>query len=184
MLEESSKDFPSLLSGARAMIEFEIKGLKELDAELKNFPVELQRKALGTMVAAGGRFIKEEAIKNFKQAAKTINTDKDSKLLSLNNIVLRRLKVRDKSGETLTYGVRAQYPSYFLETGTAPHIIEVVKAKGLGAEGKFGKRVQHPGYAPRPFLTPAIYNNVQRVVNVMAYKLIQWMDREYKRGVK
>jgi HK97 gp10 family phage protein len=166
------------------MIEFEIKGLRELENELKNFPVELQRKALGTMVAAGGRIVKEEAIKNFTQAAKTLNVDKNSKLWSVKNILLRRMKRADRDGKTLTYGIKAQYPAHFLETGTAPHVIEAVKAKALGDKGQFGKVVHHPGYAPRPFLRPAIHNNVQRVVNAMGYKLMQWMDKQYKKRAK
>ncbi len=165
------------------MIEFEIKGLKELDEELKKFPVELQKKALGTMVAAGARFVKDEAISNFMSVAKTLNLDKNEKYWSLKNIVMRRLKRKDKGRSTLTYGVRAQFPAFYLETGTTPHTIMAKKARSLGAKGQFGKKVQHPGYAARPFLRPALDQNVQRIVNIMGYKLMAWIDRQYKKKV-
>jgi HK97 gp10 family phage protein len=166
------------------MIEFEIKGLKELDEELRKFPIELQKKALGSMVAAGGRIVKDAALHNFMSVAKTMNLDKNEKLWSLKNIVLRRMKSKDKGKSTLTYGIRAQYPAFYLETGTTPHTITAKKAKSLGSDGKFGKSVKHPGYAARPFLRPALDNNVQRVVNAMGYKLMVWMDRKYKKMAK
>jgi len=164
------------------MIEIEIKGLKELDEELKKFPIELQKKALGSIVAAGGRIVKDAALNNFMNVAKTMNLDKNEKHWSLKNIVLRRMKRKDRGKSTLTYGIRAQYPAFYLETGTTPHTITARKAKSLGDKGQFGKSVEHPGYAARPFLRPALDNNVSRVVNAMGYKLMQWMDRQYKKG--
>jgi len=166
------------------MIEFEIKGLKELDEELKKFPIELQKKALGSMVAAGGRIVKDAAINNFMTNAKTLNLDKEEKFWSLKNILLRRMKRKDRGKSTLTYSIRAQYPAHFMETGTTPHTITAKKAKSLGVDGRFGKSVKHPGYAARPFLRPALDNNVQRIVNAMGYKLMQWMDRQYKKMAK
>jgi HK97 gp10 family phage protein len=164
-------------------MEIKIQGLAELDAELKKFPMELQRKALGQMVGAGAKIVKDAATQNFMNVAKTLNLDPDEKYWSLKNIVTRRMKKKDKGKSTLTYGVKAQYPAFYLETGIRPHTITAKKAKSLGNKGQFGKSVQHPGYAPRPFLRPALDNNVQRVINAMGYKLMAWMDRQYKKGV-
>jgi len=169
------------------MIEIEIKiqGLAELDEELKKFPIELQKKALGSMVAAGGRIVKDAALQNFMNVAKTMNLDKNEKFWSLKNIVLRRMKKKDQGKSTLTYGIKAQYPAFYLETGTSPHTLNAgayTKSHGKTVNRKqTGK--QHPGYAARPFLRPALDNNVQRVVTAMGYKLMAWMDRQYKKGV-
>jgi HK97 gp10 family phage protein len=165
-------------------LEIKIQGLAELDAELKKFPLELQKKALAQMVGAGAKIVKDAAIDNFQNVARTMNLDKNEKYWSLKNIVLRRLKRKDKGNSTLTYGVRAQYPAFYMETGTKPHTITAKKAKSLGAEGQFGKSVKHPGHAARPFLRPALDNNIQRVVNAMGYKLMAWMDRQYKKMAK
>lgn len=168
------------------MIDLEIKihGLAELDAELKKFPLDLQRKALGQMVGAGARLVKDEAYNNFMNVAKTLNLDPDEKRWSLRNIVMRRLKRKDKGRSTLTYGVVAQYPAFYLETGAKPHTITAKKAKSLGADGRFGKSVKHPGFAARPFLRPALDQNVQRAVNAMGYKLMAWIDRQYRKVAK
>jgi len=48
----------------------------------------------------------------------------------------------------------------FIEAGTKPHVIVPVNAKALHffIDGKeiFAKRVQHPGFAPVPYLRPAL----------------------------
>lgn len=78
-------------------------------------------------------------------------------------------------------GTDVEYGSY-VELGTPPHMIEVKKAKVLAkytgtVAGKeqftiFGKRVNHPGTRPSPFLMPAaeserpIYEgNIQKILN-------------------
>jgi len=60
----------------------------------------------------------------------------------------------------------AMYGS-FMEFGTAPHVIEPVNRKALYWKGLAYpvRRVNHPGTAPRPFMQPALENNIDNIKN-------------------
>lgn len=64
-------------------------------------------------------------------------------------------------------GTNADYAPH-VEFGTAPHIITVKTAKVL-TDGKtfFGKKVNHPGTAPQPYLRPALDENKSAIQQVM-----------------
>jgi len=70
------------------------------------------------------------------------------------NATLERV-VDDSKIEGAVYSTSG-YGGY-LETGTGPHVIEVKNAKVL-TDGKtfFGKKVQHPGTAPHPYIKPNV----------------------------
>ena len=55
----------------------------------------------------------------------------------------------------------------YIEAGIRPHVIEPKKAQALhffvGGDEVFTKRVQHPGFAPIPFLRPALESNVNEI---------------------
>lgn len=50
-----------------------------------------------------------------------------------------------------------QHYGLFVEKGTDAHVIEAKRAKALRfGDGRFAKRVNHPGSRPYPFLEPAV----------------------------
>lgn len=48
------------------------------------------------------------------------------------------------------------YYAWWIEHGTAAHVIKSKSGKPLAFGGMFAQSVQHPGIAPRPFMRPAI----------------------------
>ncbi len=70
---------------------------------------------------------------------------------------------RSAIGKGLTITVYAGNSEAFyarwVEFGTRPHAIEAVHAEVLGADGRFGVRVDHPGGMARPFFFPAYRAN-------------------------
>lgn len=62
----------------------------------------------------------------------------------------------------------------FEETGTDAHEITPSKKKALTwPGGPMVKRVSHPGRAARPFLRPALDNNLNKILNAMSNVLRQ-----------
>lgn len=54
----------------------------------------------------------------------------------------------------------------YVEFGTAPHEIRVRNKKAL-SDGKtiFGKKVNHPGTSPQPFIRPTFHQDLSRAIN-------------------
>lgn len=72
------------------------------------------------------------------------------------------------AGTTITLSVfaKAKHAS-FVEQGTRPHVIMPRKARVLrfqsGGKTVFAMRVNHPGTKPRPFLRPAVEEEIRKL---------------------
>lgn len=82
---------------------------------------------------------------------------------------------------TGTLGVGPEVPyAKFVHDGTAPHVIEAANGRALcfmvNGQKVFARRVNHPGTAPRPFLTDAL--NAQRE------KIVAGLTEALARGAK
>lgn len=83
---------------------------------------------------------------------------------------LRRSIYTDVQDNGFT-GIVAQDPDVadygvYMEYGTGPHIIEAINKRVLADQSMnliFGKIVHHPGTAPRPFMSPAIEDNIDTI---------------------
>lgn len=71
-----------------------------------------------------------------------------------------------KEGHTARVGFTAKYAAD-VEYGTKPHIISI-KNKRVLTDGKtfFGTVVKHPGTTAQPFLRPAVWSNIARIVDI------------------
>ena len=59
-----------------------------------------------------------------------------------------------------------------LEFGTPPHTIRVKNAKVLASKGQFfGKKVKHPGTAPRPFMRPALHKMIPIIRGIFSRRM-------------
>ena len=63
---------------------------------------------------------------------------------------------KSKSDEVVIGPEKDFFTAHFLEFGTSPHLIKLRKAK-IQTDGQivYGKEVNHPGHAPRPFVEPS-----------------------------
>ena len=141
------------------MIEFKIKGGKELHALMQQLPVEMETKILRNALARGARVIADEAKLRAPDdeglLRRAVKTSRNTK----NGQVIAKVKLK---------GPHA-YLGTFMEYGVLPHIISV--ADGAGAM-KIGKNyvsgaVEHPGHASRPFMRPALETRAEEAVNVI-----------------
>ncbi len=62
----------------------------------------------------------------------------------------------------------------YIEMGTRPHTIEPKRAQALhffvGGNEVFTRRVQHPGFAPIPFLRPALESNMSKIRRIFGIR--------------
>lgn len=151
------------------MIEFEVKGLRELDEALKRLPLEIQRKVLARAVLAGAGVIRDEARRLCPK-----NTGALAK-----SIVAKRKR---QAGASVVYQVGPRkFYGHMVEFGTAPHEIKMQK---LGKMLKLGRwrniyaaSVEHPGTAPRPFLRPAFDTSIDKATERFRMVLARAIER-------
>ena len=137
------------------MVTMQIIGTQELALKL-NLIKGITRKAVKLGLNEGGRVIQNAAKENIRKN-KTIKT----------GTMLRSIDVRPVNNElAVLIGSDISDPPYptFIEFGTPPHVIKVKSASVL-TDGKgnfFGTKVNHPGTQPKPFLRPALDENVNK----------------------
>ena len=152
---------------------FNIKGFKELDEALKQFPIKLQRNILRHAVKQGANVIKRAAI----AMAPVGKTGK----------LRRAIKVgvgkKRKNIYAVTYivGLNKKLAWYgrLVEMGAAAHIIKIRRKKALTIDDKIvGTVVKHPGIVHRkPFMRPAIDNYAGQAILAIKNDLIQGIEK-------
>ncbi len=129
----------------------QIIGQKELNLKL-NLIKGITKKAAKIGLMQGGNVIKNAAIENIKKNG-TIKT----------RTMSRSLEVKPLAGElAVLIGSPISDPPYptFIEFGTRPHVIRNAWGRGI--------TVQHPGTQPKPFLRPALDENVKEAEREIA----------------
>lgn len=166
----------------KSFIEFEVKGLREIEQALKRLPIELERKVLRRAVLAGAGVIRDEARRLAPVRTGALRQNIVARYHKRKNGLVR-YDVGIRKGRK---GMDAYYAS-MVEFGTSPHIIRAKKKKALGVDGRFGSVVRHPGASARPFMRPAFdskYNEaidkVGQVVRraVERHEVIYWKQRK------
>jgi HK97 gp10 family phage protein len=147
-------------------MKIDISGLSDLKKRLTKLPERIEKNIMGAAVRAGANIIKSAAVANLG-GKKT-------------DIVVA--KSRSPKGVT-KFKIGTSGKKFYLmyrELGTRPHVIKIGKTKKFLADGAvvFGKVVQHPGQAPKPFLRPALDENAQKAVDAMAKKIKQRLEKE------
>jgi HK97 gp10 family phage protein len=149
----------------------EVSGLKELEANLRQFSDDVRDKMLTDATRAGAEVVQVEAI----------NLAPKKRGLASSLSIASRIKIRMKQPDQ--FGVRALIVagaphSHLLEFGTKPHKIVTKTKKALADKAAnlfFGKVVNHPGNRARPFLRPAFemrkLEAVNRIADVLREKI-------------
>ncbi|MGE4297036.1 MAG: HK97-gp10 family putative phage morphogenesis protein [Desulfovibrionaceae bacterium] len=148
-------------------VDVQITGLKELERKLLQLPDKIADKVLRSAVLSGAGVVRKRARllapKRTGKLAKSIR----SKVRKRTGKFVRIYDV----GPTVRYG-------HLVEYGTAPHVIKVRKALAMGKDGRFGKVVEHPGSAPRPFLRPAFDSATTDIIETMRKKMAAGIEKE------
>ena len=164
------------------MIEFSVKGLKEVESALKSLPKKSAKKALRSAVRAGGGVVRKAARANLPASYGTLKKSIFVKVFPVRNYSTTALIGPDK--ESGWYG-------HIVERGAEPH--EIPKTKGnwnfLGFFGfkkipmvingnVFTGPIQHPGVKPIPFMARAFSQTQNEVPDAIGKKLWQVIERE------
>lgn len=152
------------------MIEYSIKGGKELDALLQQLPVEVETKILRNALAAGVAVIRDEVRarvrKRSGKLAAAIKTLRDTR--KLEGFVVAKVKLKGPHS----------FLGNFLEHGVAAHKIWVGSGKdSLVINGTpIGKQVWHPGFGPMPFMRPAFDAKAGAAVQAVGDYLTRYLS--------
>jgi hypothetical protein len=131
------------------LIEWKINGGKEVADLLALLPVEVETNILGNGLMEGANLIRDEARSRVrKKSGLTEKTIKSARSKSAEGQVVAKVKLKGKHA----------FVGYFLEHGVAAHQIWVHSGKeSLVVNGvPIGKMARHPGFAPMPFMRPAL----------------------------
>ena len=151
------------------MIEWKINGGMELQALMQQLPVEVETKILRNGLAAGANVIRDEA-RGLIHRRSGLTADS-----------IKTARSTSKSEGYVTAKVRLdrsrRFIGYFLEYGVAAHQIWVKGGKGsLVINGvPIGKRVWHPGFAPMPFMRPALDAKAGEAVQAVTSYLTSYL---------
>lgn len=165
-----------------------LKGGKEMLAFLEAFPARLQKGAVRSALTAAAKPVRDQARANAPR--------KSGKMAK----AIKTSRPRVEQDGTVTVKVRMRGEHSFLGTfheyGVAPHFISAGDAgmsarlltkkgrrEGMASEGgamKIGDKyvtgaVLHPGFAPRPFLRPALDTKAQEAVRAFSDQLGKYL---------
>jgi HK97 gp10 family phage protein len=148
------------------VIEYRIKGGSEVAALIAQLPIEIEQKILRNGLAAGANVIRDEA--------KSLAPKKSGELAD-------DIKTTRGTGEGYVYAKirlsgKHAFLGRFMEYGVAPHQIWARSKESLVINGvPIGKRVWHPGLAPRPFMRPALDARAGEAVQAVADYLTRYL---------
>lgn len=149
------------------MSETQIRGLKELQRALKELPKRVGNKVVRNATRAGAQVIRIEAQKNLASRAKASPESIKS--------VIEQVATKGRIRQGAIFHVGAKSSRFWLnilEQGAAPHVIRTKKKKVLSSGMTvYGKRVNHPGIRPRPWLRPAFDAHQAEALGVIGKEL-------------
>lgn len=147
---------------SESYLQFELKGMKELDEALSGLAEDLQRKALQQAARAGAKVVQDEA--------KATGAFRDRTGTLRKSLVLKLDSAAKKWGQ-FRYKVGASaegYYGYFIEKG--------YMATGPKKAGKSNKKGNARHVPASPFLRPALEDNIDKITEAIKKKLAQRID--------
>ncbi len=146
-------------------------GFAALEARLEELPNALAGKILIPATTAGARVIRDEARRRAPVGKHGPAQLGDHTAGNLKRSIVTRVRRRGvATGVTVSIGATKQaWYAHIVEMGAAAHTIVVGKTKKALASGGvfFGRKVDHPGSAPQPFLRPALDTQSQKAIDVL-----------------
>jgi HK97 gp10 family phage protein len=128
------------------MLEVNLTGFAELQAQLDMLPAQIEKKLLRGALRAGVKLILADAKQQIHPVSKAL----------ANSL---RISTGMKAGTaraTLKAGDKTAYYAQWVENGTAAHLIKPKNAHALKFEGGEFSDAKHPGAKKHPFMRPAL----------------------------
>lgn len=169
----------------------QISGMRELDRALSVLPDKIAQNVLRQAVAAGAG--------EMKRAAKRRCPRRTGKLAKSIKFKYKRIGRGSRSGRVYYQVGPSEKYGHLVEFGTSSHVIKPslsrrIKKKargeavseywGLGKDGRFGKKVDHPGGTAKPFLRPAFDEGRSEIIGAMRKRMFKGIEREARKLAK
>lgn len=138
--------------------DFKTKGLAELGSFLQELPEKLRTNVMAAALRAGAAPIQEAA----KQG-----------IHSRTGELAEGIKIRSKRVGTTVIarivltGKHAFVGNWLEFTGASAHVIKARHARFLFFDGKVVSKVENPGFAPKPFLRPALQQHAADAIKTV-----------------
>jgi HK97 gp10 family phage protein len=179
------------------LISFKVSGFKELDQALKDFPLQMQRKALDQATRAGAKVVEREAKARWDRMGIADVVTGMAQTRNRTGLTRRKIRVTKSKDPHMGSAYQCSISRYgmFVELGTKGHFITAKRKKLLARRGVnidfeadsvtsgwsvFGKKVRHPGTVAKPFLRPAFYNNIAEIIETERKYLTAWLLKQYR----
>lgn len=156
------------------MSEVRVKGLRELNSFLQQFPAKLEASVLRSAMREGAKEIEEDAKARVPADTGRLRDSIRVTTRLKGGRVIAAITAGGRSGAKkvmqgrrgLRVGYELAYYASWVEYGTAAHKILPRKPGGfLSIGGKlFVRGVEHPGAKPKPFMRPALQAKAQAAV--------------------
>ena len=151
-------------------INYKIRGLEKVTRTLDKLPTAMERRIGLRALRKGGRIVINAA----RQKLRANGSDRTGTLRKS----LAQKAIKSVTGRLGLYigpttGKGAKYDGWYahlVEFGTGPKVVSSNKVMSDGS-AVYGKEVEHPGSAPKPFLRPAIDETKQEVFKVVGESL-------------
>lgn len=173
---------------AKGWMTSEVSGTKELDRMLSVLPDQIAQKVLRGAVLAGAT--------EMKRQAKRRCPIKSGRLRRSIRVKYKRIGRGSRTGRVFYQVGPSERYGHLVEFGTGFHVIkpslsrrikrrvagENVSSKwALGKNGMFGKRVNHPGATPQPFLRPAFDEGQDDIIRAMKRRIGTGIEKEARK---
>lgn len=158
-----------------------INGGKELDAFLAKFPADLQRKVLRNALRRGANVIRDDARQRIpRKSGVTAKAIKSGTRVD-NGIPKGRVRMRGRKsflGYLLEFGVAAHYLGGGDSGLSARKLTQRVRAAGAMKIGEnfVTGAILHPGFAPKPFMRPALEAKAAEAVQAVGNYISTWLQ--------
>lgn len=156
----------------------QVRGLKELEAQLRDFPPKLQKRALDSALRASGKVLVDDIQRRVA----------DDPIIAGALRIRQQRKHRRTTGAHLVIGflrrTGAGARAAWREFGVSPHTVKARRAKALvnpKTGAFFGTEISHPGLPARPFIRPALVAAGPRAIEAMRKRLAAYIERQYRR---
>lgn len=160
------------------MINMRVKGMKELEAALKQLPNKIQVNIARGAIRKGAQVVQQEMI-----ARAPVGRGSYGGALR-DSIRVGTTALGGKVGGYVRAGGKRKgrknvYYAHFIEWGTKAHRIRSDKGMPIGRGGRVVHEVFHPGIQPKPFARPALDLRYRDAIAATAARVAQLLRRKH-----
>ncbi|QZP08197.1 HK97-gp10 family putative phage morphogenesis protein [Caenibius sp. WL] len=155
-----------------------IKNMDALSRALQQFPLRVQQNAAKRAVRQGVNVLRDEARQTVRRHSGKLAASIKTTVSTRGNVTIGRVRLKGEHafiGRFIEYGVTAHFIRAGAKKGEQVH-------SGSGDAMKIGGEfvtgtILHPGFAPRPFMRPALDSKGSEAADAVRASLAAWLSK-------